>query len=248
MSPEATGSPTPTMTIGIVSELFFAAMDASVTIGDQDINRQTEKFTGKLRKPVEPPVGESGFNGDVGPLDVAVIPKPLAQAREHRRSTFRCARAQKADPGSRRVRLRVDRAERYDGKQHHAGHESRNHLLTPWTHEKEQGDRGEADDANDQHVVFVRDEAEPAQCAADVSLGAMRTTDRELSSPPRAWALPTEQRAGKAGQGTANEVKLRIQLLIAVRAGLHALANPSLRLRRRRSPHLPPPRTEADHS
>lgn len=65
--------------------------------------------------------------------------------------------------------------------------------LTPWLRQKNYCDRRQADEANNQHVVAVGDEAKPAKGVADIRVGAMRATNSELASAPHAWTLPAKQ-------------------------------------------------------
>lgn len=82
-----------------------------------------------------------------------------------------------------------------DDQEHEVAHCAVNGLLELclWPRQKNYSDRGGADQSNDENVVAMSDEAEPAKGVADVGVAAMRTANSEPTSAPCARALPAEQ-------------------------------------------------------
>jgi hypothetical protein len=93
--------------------------------------------------------------------------------------------------------------------------------LAPRSCEKNQRDRGDADQTNDKNVVVVSDKTKPAKGVADIGVAAVRATDGELARTTRARALPTKQGIWQLKQRGPHEMQLRIKRLLAVRARFH---------------------------
>ena len=61
------------------------------------------------------------------------------------------------------------------------------------THQKNYSHSRGADQSDDEDVVVMCDEAEPAKGVTDICVGAMRATDGEFPCAPGARTLPAEQ-------------------------------------------------------
>ncbi len=118
--PAPTGSPTPTMTMGIVAVAFFAASDAPNAASlrttrcedrcrgvlrrqrrlghhsDDDVHLAGHQFRGKFREPLEVPVRRSIIDTEV---TVPHVPE-LAQFLPERFLVGRCTRGEKPDAGN----------------------------------------------------------------------------------------------------------------------------------------------------